>query len=110
MNFTPLQQKIEKQKELVQIRKQTATQFIDKFEAFLVKELDNYEVFIQSHEGVKSSYLDLLYKYVIVLTPYGFRRIKVDPFLGKLTTKFAKQSDYEEARKSMQKKSSKEIE
>ena len=72
--------------------------------------MDNYEVYIQSHDGVKSSYLDLLYKYLIVLTPYGFRRIKVDPFPGTLSTNFAKQSDYEEARKTMQKKSSKEIE
>ena len=59
---------------------------------------------------MKSSYLDLLYKHIIVLTPFGFRRIKADPFLGKLTTKFAKPEDYEAARKVMQKKSSKELE
>ena len=62
-------------------------------------EIDNYEVYLERHPNIKSTYLDSLNKYVIILTLNEFKRVKVDPFLGNFKSQYPRPSDYEEARK-----------
>ena len=86
-----LQQKIQRQNELLSQRKtlnepasndSKSGSLIKRLENFINRELDNYVKLIKRNDKVKTPYLETLNRFLIFLTPYGFKKVKVEPFLG----------------------------